>query len=94
MDSMDKEIPLSRGIFMDSIIVRGMKKPCSCIGCPFLSKGVELYVKKEDGMSLYTKSRRCNLAPEDVEDPWKSEDWFVDNIEPYCPIEECKEGKR
>lgn len=79
---------------MDSIIIHGMEKPCSCIECPFLSKGEELYVTKEGGISLYTKLRRCVLAPEDVEDPWKAEDRFVNDIEPYCPIEECKEVER
>jgi len=74
---------------MDSIIVHGMGKPRTCIECPFLSKGIEFHVKKEGGMLLYTKLRRCEFAPDEVEDPWKSEDRFVYDIEPYCPIEEC-----
>ena len=78
---------------MESIIIHGMGKPCSCIECPFLSKGYESHINKEGNMSLYVKLRRCNLAPKSLKDPWKIEDWFVNDIEPYCPIEEYKEVK-
>lgn len=67
-----------------SAIVKGMEKPRTCIDCVFLSKAEEIY----EGNDRYSKIRRCLRAPDNIEDPYRKESWFVCNTEDFCPIVE------
>ena len=65
-----------------SAIVKGMEKPRICIDCVFLSKAEEIC----EGNDRYSKIRRCLMAPDNIEDPYRNESWFVRNTEDFCPI--------
>lgn len=71
------------------MIIHGVEPPISCIECPFLSKPKELYLPLMTGQDrgLYRKVSRCTLAPETIDDPYRSLEWFIGNTEAFCPIE-------
>lgn len=67
-----------------SVLVRGMEMPWCCAGCPFISDPVELSVDIE----TYRKIYKCTRAPEEIDDPWRSESWIMGNREKWCPLDD------
>ena len=72
---------------MKSIKIHGIEKPKTCIECPYLSKPEEFPIRD----NMYQKVAKCNLHPEDIEDPWREIHYFVSHTCEWCPIEEIEE---
>lgn len=77
-----------------AIIIENFDKPTTCIECPFLSKREEFY----EGNGYYKKVAFCTLHPEPEDDEdldiYRDAHYFVNNIEPWCPIKDMKEDEK
>lgn len=62
--------------------------PCDCLECPFIINDKN-YVYEGEG--VYRRLSRCQFAPDEIEDPWKSTHEFYGYKEPWCPLEEVDE---
>ena len=59
-----------------------LEMPKTCSECFFLSKSEYIGI----GKGLYKRICCCNLAPENIQDPYRTFEWFCDNKEKWCPL--------
>lgn len=67
-----------------------LEMPTTCGDCFFLSKPEYIGV----GSCLYKKICRCRLSPENIEDPYREVEWFLENKEKWCPLIDNTHTKR
>ena len=61
--------------------------PECCYECPFHAPLQESPV----GKGLYRKISHCLFSSEEIEDPWRSLDWMLNNKEEWCPLKEVND---
>lgn len=71
------------------MIMVPIEMPRRCAECYFTASPEEFGVPGKPG--YYEKISKCLLAPEEVEDPWRSLLWQLENKESWCPLKEYRE---
>lgn len=66
-----------------------VEKPDVCFECMFRDSVEDVY----EGDGLYKKISRCRLSPEEIEDPYRTINWQMNNVEEWCPIVDADREK-
>lgn len=69
---------------MPDLIVKGMDMPECCAACPFKEPYTTVQVPGMRG--YYRLISKCCMAPESIEDPYRTSDWMLDHRENWCPL--------